>query len=451
MSRDDLPAIIESWISQQPHYDLFTRYYEGRHAFPFASWKFRQRYRWITERARMNLMPATVSAFTDRISIDSWTSQDGIDEAEANAIERLAGMVHRGAWRDGDAFTITWQLPNGKLRAARQPANAIVPHVDPDNQEVLDRAARVWVDSTTRHARVNIYYADRCERYISRLPVVEKDGAKLRDIPKVAIGWMPYDGDDGGPVLTHGFGVVPVVWWKRDSDDPDKRGRSILERVIQTQDELNYYVASTIVASERIALPIRYALADSVGLNGEMSAEFDPTKESILALVAKTAGEFPGPDSDKLLALRAAAQQDICLATGIPPYVFSKNRGDVPSGVALRIINESRTSAVRTFEADATPCWRGQMELLGHPGMRPIWDDPTPHDASEQLTQAQAEKDLGMPPEIWLRTAGYDPAATDEGGVSLADRVRAEAASSATAMAQAFLDGQGAAGASYTG
>jgi len=445
MSRDDLPEAVTEWARQQPGYDRLARYYRGRHEFPFASWKFRQRYTWITERARMNLMPATVAAFTDRISIDSWTNADAIKDADINGLTRLAAAVHRGCWRDGDAFTITSQLPSGQIRAVIQRPGSIVPHVDPDNPDVLDHATKIWVDKQTRHARAAIYWPDRIERFISRLPLHDGSGHSLRDMPDKMIAWMPVPDE---PVQPHNFGAVPVVWWKRDADTQTDKGVSILDQVIQTQDELNYYVASTIIASERISMPIRYALADAAPPT-TTGVTFDPTRESILALVAKTAGEFPGPDADKLLALRAAAQQDICLAVGIPPYVFARDPGDIPSGLSLRIVNESRTSAVTAFEADATPCWRGQMALLGHADTQPQWGDPTPADSTEQLARAQAERDMGLPPEVWLRTAGYDPAAVDESGVSLADRVRVEATTSATRMAQAFMDGQGAA--SYAG
>lgn len=253
------------------------------------------------------------------------------------------------------------------------------------------------------------------------------------------IAWMPVPDE---PVQPHNFGAVPVVWWKRDADTQTDKGVSILNQVIQTQDELNYYVASTIIASERISMPIRYALADAAPPT-TTGVTFDPTRESILALVAaKTAGEFPGPDADKLLALRAAVQQDICLAVGIPSYVFARDPGNIPSGLALRIVNESRTRGDR-IRGRSPPRWRGQMALLGHADTQPQWGDPTPADSTEQLARAQAERDMGLPPEVWLRTAGYDPAAVDESGVSLADRVRVEATTSATRMAQAFMDKAG--------
>ena len=123
--------------------------------------------------------------------------------------------------------------------------------------------------------------------------------------------------------------------------------------------------------------------------------------------------------------------------------MFSQQQGDIPSGEALRILNARRTATVQAFEAEATPCWRGQLALLGwEDDVAPVWEDPTPHDDTERLAAARAAKDLGLPAEDWLRIAGYDPHAVDDSGATLADRVRDEAARTAQAAAQAFLDGR---------
>ena len=443
-----LPTIVDQWDRQQPHYRLLRNYYDGRHQFPFASQKFARTYQWILAKARENLMPAVVAAFTDVCRIESWTSTEAIDDADLNGITRLAGLVHRETFRAGDAFTLTWPDPSSRARAVFQSADKIVPHVDPANQDVLDWAARVWVDTDTGHGRINVYDAGTCERFVTRLKVLDENGHSLRrSFTDQARSWVAFQDDTGGPVLEHQFGTGPVVWWKRDADDQHGRGRSVLEQAIPAQDELNYHVVTGLISSERIALPIRYALSDAAPNGG---VEFDPTKESILALMANQVGQFDGPDADKLLALQTAAEQKIARIVGIPPYVFSQQSADVPSGEALRILNARRTSTVEAFQADATPCWRGQMDLLGHAGVSPVWADPTPHDDAERLSNAVTAKTLGLPVEEWLRTAGLDPSATDAAGATLADRVRAEATQSAQSMAQAFMDGQGAAGQGYT-
>lgn len=440
MSRDLIPQIVAEWRAQQPHYRLYNDYIAGRHRFPFASWKFLRHYRWMCNRARENLMPAAVAAFTDTIRIRSWGSRQGGEEG----LDRLAAAVHRGAFISGDAYTITWPAPAGAPRAVLQDPAAIVPHVSDDDPDLLDWAARVWYDPATARARINIYTPTVCERWATRLPMRDQHGAPLRDIPDRPIGWAPYSSPGAPETIPHAFGAVPVIWWKRDAARQDAHGVSILDQIIPIQDELNYHVVTALIASERIALPIRYAIAEQASTLGQnQQVNFDPTRENILALAANAVGEFAGPDADKLIALQNAAEQKIARTTGIPPYVFSQQQGDIPSGEALRILNARRTATVQAFEAEATPCWRGQLALLGwEDDVAPVWEDPTPHDDTERLVAARAAKDLGLPAEDWLRIAGYDPHAVDDSGATLADRVRDEAARTAQAAAQAFLDGR---------
>ena len=50
------------------------------------------------------------------------------------------------------------------------------PHVDPLNPAILDRCAKVWVDEASKRGRVNLYYADRLERWETIAPLVDMSG-----------------------------------------------------------------------------------------------------------------------------------------------------------------------------------------------------------------------------------------------------------------------------------
>lgn len=439
MPLSDLPAIVAEWQARQKPLALYRDYYNGDHQLGFASPKFRQQYRWLLRQSRENLMPATVKAFTDLKRIEAWTNAEAIDEAAERGMRRLAGMVNREEFRAGNAFTLTWTNSSGDRQAVYQHPGQIVPRVDDENPDVLLWAARVWVDGFNR-GRVNIYHADRCERFATKLPLKDGAGHRLRDMPDAELGWAPYSDDMGGDVLKHDFGAVPVCWWKRDADDPWSWGRSVLDDAIPVQDELNYLVAVSNGAVERAARPIRYALVSSPEIVGAANArvDFDPSTEDVLTLTANTAGQFGAPDMAALVALQQHAEQKIARVVGIPPYVFSQMSGEVPSGVSLRVVNERRTSAVNTSNDDDTPVWRGQMDLLGFEDCEPLWAPTMPLTEEEAVTIASAEKnDLGLPADHWLRTIGLDPSATDANGVTLDERV----ASSVQQVAQTFLNG----------
>ena len=399
--RDQLEALADWRDVLAPRINMFRRYHDGDHLAPFASQLFLQRYRWLIRQSRENLLPAAVSGFTDLLVIEDWTGD--LDADQRGRLNRLASFVHREAFITGDAYSVTWNNPKGEPRAIFKRADQVIPHVSEDDPDVLDWAMTPWIDRDGL-ARVNIYFPDRMERWCSRLPVVDKTKNKLRDFPVDQIAWQPYTDTDGRDHLPHDFGAVPVVWWKRQPDDQWSHGSSILEQAIPAQDELNHIKATGNAAVERIAAPIRYALADKPPPGGKV--DFDPTREDILGLTATSAGQFPGPDADALVALRADARQSLANIVGVPPYVFSQHSGDIPSGESLRMLNARRTAIVKAFGADSIPCWRGQLNCSAWTASRgsPI---PTPSPTSRP-------PNWHAPRRTWacLLSSGSAPSAT---------------------------------------
>lgn len=434
--REHLAEVVEWREKTAPRVAMFRRYHDGDHLAPFASQLFLHRYRWLIRQSRENLMQACVSGFTDLLVIDDWTAE--FDAQQRARLSRLASFVHRETFMTGDGYAVTWKNPAGEARAIFKRADQVIPHVSEDDPDVLDYAITPWIDQRG-YARANIYRADVMERWVSLLPVHDRNGVRLRDFPADEIAWTPYVDDSGKDHLAHDFGAVPVVWWKRQPDDQWSHGRSVLEQAIPVQDELNHLKSITNAAAERVAAPIRYALADNAPAGGKV--DFDPTREDILGLTAKSAGQFPGPDGATLVELQANSRQALANVVGIPPYVFSHSSGNVPSGESLRVLNARRTAVVRAFASDSLPVWRGQLGLLGYEG-EPVFSDPNMLAEAEAAELARNEKDLGLPVEMWLRTLGYDPDSTDDSGATLADRVRDVDAMTAAAVGKAFRDGQ---------
>lgn len=407
----DLVEAVAEWKKTTPGYRLYRDYYNGNHRYPFATEKFKQLYLWVLESARENLCPAVVSAYTDRLSVESWGDQIAADESTEQGMSRLLNMVNREAFRSGDAFTLTWNGKDGTPKARYHAADQIVPRVSELDPDQLDWAARPWADARTGHGRVNLYYGDRVERFITKAPLIKNQsgGVSPAAFPDSPTAWKEYDDSDdeygGKSTISHDFDGVPVCWWKRDADDQGSRGRSVLTDVIPVQDELNKFVADMIVASERIAMPIRYALnmlteeASRIGADGtpqKTSTRFDPTKQNILTLPgAGPAGEFPGPDADKLIAMQDHAAQKIGRIVGVPSYYFSQTSGEVPSGESLRVLTSRLISSVTDFQQDSSPVWRGQMQLLGITDPSMVWADPMPMDEAERVEVAKIKSDLG--------------------------------------------------------
>lgn len=416
MPVDQVASAVNEWCERRDTIDLFHDYYAGRHSYGFASVKFLEKYRWVIEQARENLCPAVVAAFVDRLAIQSWGTSAQLDEATEQGLSRLQNLVHTEAYQAGNAFVLTWYRPGSKdPLPIFQRADQGVPEVDEHQPDRLKWYTKLWVDPDTGYGRANVYDDEKLTRWVTQQKITvsrrKKHGRRVRGwtLPESRAAWEPYDTEDAPREEPHDFKATPAVWWKRAAPDQFDWGVSILRDAIPVQDELNKLIADEIVASERIALPIRYImqmaeqqlqakLNPKTGKMEPPKLPFDETVNSILALTGKgPAGEFPGPDADKLVALQEHAEQKMARVTGVPSFYLSQSSGDVPSGDSLRVLSSRLTSGVSTFQQDAAPSWRGQMALLGYPDASPVWESPVPMDEMEKLQAAQAKKDLGYP------------------------------------------------------
>ena len=410
MPVQDVTAAVAEWTTRAPRNQLYRDYFDGHHRYDFASPKFLTKYRWVLEAARENLVPAAVHAFADRLAVEAWGDEAAIDEATEQGLNRLARLIHVEMHLTGDAYVITWYGADKTPKPVFHHAGQVVPVVDPEDPDRLLHAAKVWLDTTTGRGRVNVYYADRLERWATLGAIAQKGEEKAITWPTDPTRWVEFE--DGGvqAVEPHTFGAVPVCWWKHRAMSQFEHGRSLVADVIPPQDELNKYVADAIVASERIALPLRYVmdvapemlqprLDPETGKLEKPKLPFDSATSDILALTAKgPAGEFPGPDADKIIAMQAHAEQKIARILGLPRYYFSQAPGAVPSGESLRVEGTRMVAATVSTQLDSTPVWRGQGQLLGV-ALEPRWADPMPMDETERIGNAEALSRLGLADE----------------------------------------------------
>lgn len=402
----DLDAIrwdIQDAISRFKRYALHRDYWSGHHKYPFASPKFAALYRWLLQTAQMNVCPTIVDAFTDRITMDNW----GIakDDPLARQLDRLKALADREAWRCGDAFAVVWPGADGTPRPWYHRADQILPHVDEADPGKLAWAAKLWTQRDGR-GRLTVYGPETAERWITDQRMVDPGKSATIDDWGPALGRLiPFTGDGDPAVIGHTMGDVPVLWWRHGADEQQGFGTSILRDVIPIQDELNYSVAASIVGIERIAEPLRYALADeppkprlnpSTGRVESPKVDFDPTRENILTLTANSAGQFASPSAADLVALQSNAARKAGAVVGVPSwYLAEDSDGQAPSGESLRVELSRMLASIVAFEQESTPVNQGLMALLGHPDATPVYADPMPQSRTEQLAEAQVKHSFG--------------------------------------------------------
>nr|DAF00004.1 MAG TPA: portal [Caudoviricetes sp.] len=462
MPVEHVTSAVKEWAARRQAYTLYENYYAGRHELKFVTRDWQAKYaaevlRGTVMAIRENLCPAVVTGFTDAIAVTSWGI--GTDDAvgQVEGLSRLLGYVVRECWKTGDAYVLVWPDGKGDPRPVFQRAHHMVPHVDPTNPAVLDWCARVWADTTTKRGRVNIYCADRVERWETQsVLATDSDRDPVGQLPEQASAWRPCT-DAEGDMIPHAFGVVPVCWFKLDASDPVEHGISVLNDVIPLQDGLNASLAHMLINQEAYSRPFWYLLnfkpsdtpANPYLPSGPDAGPsprqaFDRTRQSIVTHDGPGPfGQLDPPDLTRLLEVQAAFKAKVCAVAGIPAYVMQAEIGSVPSGAALRTLERRRTDRIIAWQNDATPVLRGLKQLLGMKNGPIAWAPPIDLDELERWQIAEIQQSLGYALADILSGLGE----TDVAGI--AARAADAKAASATAAAQAFLDGRGAS--SYTG
>ncbi len=171
------------------------------------------------------------------------------------------------------------------------------------------RAAKYW-RTRDRHTRLNIFYPDRIERFITAKP---GDG-----IFTDADAFVRYRDAVPNP-----FGVLPVFHFANNADI-GSFGRSELEAAIPVQDGMNKAVLDMLVAMEFSAYRQRWAAGIEIEYdsNGQVIPPFKAGVDHLWLAQNPDArfGDFNTADLDQFLKVKDSFRVDIASVTGTPMY-----------------------------------------------------------------------------------------------------------------------------------
>lgn len=371
---------------------LYEDYYRGRHrpAFVMSDDQQARYFRALLERVRENLCKTVVRCFSERMAIEGWEGRDAVPVVAWYAdVARMANRVHNDALKVGDGYVLTWpDGPLGPVRPYRQtPGEMVI---------VDDVAAKMWRAGKTW--RLNLYYADRVERYAS--DKAEPTAKTMR----------PYS-DEHGDVIPHNFGRLPVVRFAHDADGTGP-GTSILEDVLPLQDILNKQLADLLIASEFFALPMRIFTGVEAEVDpktGLTQAEtFDPRKHRNLFFGSENtkAHQLPAADLAAAATLTDSTAVKIARTTGVPLHYLVLGSGDFPSGEALRTAEARLVSKVTDLHDEWSGAWSEVAGLCGYEAT-PVWRDAAHITQTEKLERIEARMRLGVPWRQTMLDLGY--------------------------------------------
>lgn len=416
MIKEDIEKAIKQLKENLTKYQKFDRYYEGNHDLAFATEKFKNAFGALFREFSLNLCPAVCDALRDKLKITNFSIEDGDGNLpkeawklwQSNRMGTRAGEVHKEAIKKGDAYVMVWVDPNKKVTIYPQKAEKCTVLYDEEIPGKILWAAKTW-KTPEKKARLNMYYPNRTERYISK----KKVETGLPDFKEL----VEYTDDGGAGEIPNPYNVVPVFHFANNADI-GMPGQSELKNAINVQDALNKSVLDMLVAMEFASFKQRYAAGIEIEYDDEGNP-IPPFKGGIDRLWTTDSpdvkfGEFSSADLEQFLKVKADFRIDMACVTGTPMYYFMLTSGEMPSGESLKKSETRFTNKVIDRQESFGQVWEDVMAfalLLENKGkdirLFADWQDPAPVSEKEKLENIVIKQEIGIDEEQALVEAGY--------------------------------------------
>lgn len=440
----DLEHAIEILRRRAGRYAKNERYYRGDHDLAFATEKFQNAFGSLFREFALNLCPAICDAVKDKLRITGFgvaqsgrnagslpaNAARGVREFRAslsgampvsglrsdidriwddNRVDVRAGEIHKEALKNGDAYVIVWPDTSGRAVMYPHKASSCVVVYDDETPGQILWAAKHW-RTRDKRIRLNLFYPDRIERYMSR----DESETFIYDVKDL----IPFnDAGEQGSQIQNPYGVVPVFHFANNSDIGSP-GISELDPAIPIQDGLNKSVLDMLVAVEYSAYRQRWVAGIEIETDEGTGTIVPPFTSGVDHLwVSEDAdtkfGDFSSADLDQFLKVKDGFRIDMASVTGTPLHYLQPQTKSVPSGESLRRAETRFVSKVRDRQASFGQVWADAMSFAlrveGMDDARLItqWEDPASQSEREVLENILLKKQIGLSTSQALVEAGY--------------------------------------------
>lgn len=455
----DLQWALNRIRAKLPLVNLASDYIAGRHRLAFATEKWETTFGKTFKTFADNLCPTVVDAKANRLRLagirvlrdgkpDKTLSVRVMRAYERARLDRRQGNVHTAALTHGDCYVVVWPDSTGKARLWINKADKMVVRWSEEEPGSVDLAAKVW-RRTDKKVRVNLYYGDRIEKYVTTNPT-------QAGVPEKAKGRFQIHQDREDPTwpLPNPLGRVPVVPFANNAMEGED-GVSELKDVIPVQDALNKTNADMLIAQEFAGYPQRWAVGLEEEIDPETQKPVPPMKTGIERMVTSddehtVFGQFA--TADLTMFIRAAdSWRGECARVSSTPLHRLLMSGDWPSGEALSQANEPLDSAVADRQDGFGSSWEdvAMLMLLAEDEemarqledesvmLSAVWRDTRSKSAKTEAETQEIKQRIGVSERQSLREMGY----TDEEIEAMQEEADEEAADVAAAALSAFDQG----------
>lgn len=436
-----IKAALKEISGRSAGYKKYTDYYGGKQELCFATERFRNAFGDLFRKFADNLMPAVVDAVKDKLQVTGFVVENGDDVADKawkiwqrNRMHRQAGECHKESLRSGDSYVIVWPNAAGKAVFHPNKAGLVTVNYDLEAPGKIISAVKVWM-TETKKVRLNVFFADRIEKYITR-------NSYPNGLPDGYGAFDEFHAEGEAWPLENPYGVVPVFHFANNASVGEP-GVSELSDVIPLQNALNKAVLDKMVAMEFGSFPQRWAIGLEVETDPVTNKPISPFsgEERMWTVGSPDAkfGQFEPASLAGFLSVQDSFRAEIARVSGTPlHYLMLQGGGNFPSGEAMKTAEARFLAKVRDRQSSFGGEWESAMALAlqieesatEDSQIFVQWADPAPASEKERLDSLTVKQGLGVSVTQLLIEAGY----------GMADILRMQAERQATSELNALTE-----------
>jgi hypothetical protein len=403
--------LLEIRKDEQHRLRRIADYLCGKHDSVYVPSGARAEYRWLIERAKVNILPLVITVVAQNMYVDGYRPAGDDDNAapwaawQANRMDARQHGIHRAVLSYGAAYAVV--LPGKPMPVITpfSPRRMTAVYADPVNDEwplfAVEDSLQNTRDGKRRVVRV---YDDQARYSMTAKP----DGSELA-----------MDGADA--VMQHRLGVCPVVRYVNTQDLDGDGVLGEVEPLITTQDQLNMTTFNLLMAQQYAAFRQRWVtgMAPPMDANNNPIEPFRSRVDGLLVAEDQDTkfGEFEQTDLTGYLKSREDTIRHIATMSQVPPYHLL----GALVNLSAEALAAARDGLDRKIDERESLCGESHEQLLRLVGLasgdRDAWQDTSAQvvwrdTSARSLAQTvdalgKLVTMLGVPPqELWEKIPG---------------------------------------------
>lgn len=396
---------------EQPRLNKIADYMCGKHSSIYVPRGARAEYRWLIERARVNILPLIVTVVAQNMYVDGYRPAGSDDNAEpwtvwqANRMDARQHGIHRSVLTYGAAYTVVMPGKPVPVITPFSPRRMTALYADPVNDEWPIYGVEDRLENTKDGPRRVVRVYDDQARYTL---VGKPDGSQLQP-------------DAGDWAMEHGLGVCPIVRYVNAQDLDGDGVIGEVEPLIEAQDQLNMTTFNLLMAQQYAAFRQRWVtgMAPPVDENGNPMEPFKSRVDGLFVAEDTDTkfGEFEATDLKGYLDSRESTIRHIATLTQVPPYHLLGQMVNL----SAEALAAARDGLDRKTDEHESLCGESHEQTLRLAGLASgdaaawedtaaqiVWRDTSARSLAQTVDAlGKLVTMLGVPPqELWERVPG---------------------------------------------